>query len=1037
MRIASLYFILLSQICFENAFAQSASSSASPSGQHYFFTNYTVDDGLSNNEVGCIVKDSEGYVWAGTQAGLNRFNGYDFTVYKSIAEDSTTLPSNVINTLLADRGGDLWTGTGQGICRYDKKKNCFKRFYLCSNTGARISSFECHDLLEDSKRTIWAGTGAGLLKYNAERDCFEQALEGLPVSEKNSVTSVTEDDDGTLWMVNYDHLLHYNKDSRAFKEFDNKISDGKFQALKVYRDLTNKDFLWIATWGSGIVHFNKLTGEYAAYKFQPDGLPNLDNIVLDVFHKDKNKLWLATNRGVIAFDEAQKTFEGFITDPINQKTVINGQANYIYRDDEGVIWMGSVGGLCNIHPEKQTFISHPLWITEAINEYYYDEAADKMYAVRIYSNRALVIYDRKQNQATEYKIPDADALRAEPFAVIKDTNGLIWIGTTKGIYTFDEKEKKFSLFDIEKQLHIPDRSVFIRQIVKDSDGNLWFTCFSKGLLRVDPQTKKATAYFHDNKDGKSFPLYAITGITVGTGKTIYMCDDRAGVAEFNYETNATIHYNAKEKKYAALFDATDVAVDRSNRIWVTTRNNGLVCIDKNKNGEAVTYVKDDFGNIIDEQSYLAVDTSGKVWVIASNGIYRFDPSLKSFTQFTVHDGLPVRTLTHPLYPLNNGTFAFHFYKGIFCFDPMKVSKTTKPLNTHITSILINGKAPEYNSTIDRLDTIYLDHTENNLTVDFAATDFAYPSSTLYSYMLEGIDNHWSVPARTRVVNFSQLPPGQFRFHIRAGSGSPEKKIFIRIVPAWWQTALFKWALLIAIALISFFIIRFFISFRYRQQIAKLEQQREIEQVRMRISRDIHDEIGSGLTKIKLMSRNLAKAKEESVMQETSAKISSASDELIQNLGEIVWTVNPANDTLENIFAFVRNYVSKLFEENADIKLTLDFTEPERIPKEVIINPDIKRNLLLILKESLTNIFKHSQATEVLVSMRVDKSKIELQIQDNGKGIATGSHNGFGNGINNMRKRSESVNGLFTFESNDNGTVIRLRIPMTTERKIPT
>lgn len=1026
--IRKLFFNICMLLLVQNTFAQ----------QPYFFTNYTVDDGLSNNSVGCIVKDHEDYLWVGTLAGLNRFNGYDFTAYKSLAGDTTTLPSNVIIDLAVDRNGILWIGTTRGICAYDREKNFFKRFYLLKNDGTRVSAFECHDLFEDSKKNLWAGTEYGLLKYNAQQNCFERYLEGLPVIAQNSVTSIAEDDDGTLWMINYFSLLRYNTDSRAFKEFENRIQgahNARFQGLKVFRDLTDKNFLWITTWGSGLVHFNKQSGEFVSYKFKPNGSPNLDNIVFSVYYHAKNKLWLATDKGIIEFDAAEKTFGGLITDSLNAKAVVNGFTNHIYRDDEGVLWMGTVGGLCNIHPDKQNFMSDPLWMNAPVNGYYFVEAEDKFYGVRIYSNRALVIYDRKQNKEAEYKIPEADKLRAEPFAVIKDNNGLIWIGTTKGIYTFDESQKKFSLFELEKQLHIPDREVYIRQVLKDSSNNLWFTCYSKGMLMVDANTKKVTSWFHNDKDKNSFPLFAITGITKGPGQIIYACDEKLGVVEFDCEKKTFTHFNARDKKYSVLLDAMDIAVDKSDRVWVTTKNNGLVCIDKNR--EAISFVKDDFGNIIDEQSNIAIDDSGRIWFSASHGIYRFDPSLKSFTQFTMQDGLPVRTLGDPFYRLNNGKIAFHFYKGVFCFDPMKVTKTTRPLNTHITSILINGKSPAYNSIIDRLDTIRLKHTENNLTVEYAANNFINPSSTVYSYLIEGADKNWSSAARTRIVNFSQLPPGDFTLHVRAGENSPEKKIFIQIIPAWWQTALFKWALLIVIAAITVLIIRFFISLRYKQKIAQLERQREIEQVRMRISRDIHDEIGSGLTKIKLMSRNLSKTKEERVMKETTAKISSASDELIQNLGEIVWTVNPANDTLENIFAFVRNYVSKLFDENSDIKLQLDFTEPEKIPQGIIISPEIKRNLLLILKESLTNILKHSQAKKVKVSMQAGKSKIELRIQDNGKGITTENQNGFGNGINNMRKRSESVNGLFAFESDGNGTVIQVSIPMSTERKIPT
>jgi len=281
-----------------------------------------------------------------------------------------------------------------------------------------------------------------------------------------------------------------------------------------------------------------------------------------------------------------------------------------------------------------------------------------------------------------------------------------------------------------------------------------------------------------------------------------------------------------------------------------------------------------------------------------------------------------------------------------------------------------------------------------------------------------------------VVSFSQLPPGDSWLRIRAGDNSPEKKVFIQIVPAWWQTKWFKWLVVIAGIAALFFSIRLFFSFRYKQKIAEHERQREIEQVRMRISRDIHDEIGSGLTKIKLMSRNLSKAKEESAMKEATTKISTASDELIKNLGEIVWTINPDNDSLENIFAFTRNYLSKLFEENPEMKLHLDFPEPSDVPRQIFISPDIKRNLLLILKESITNIFKHANATEVNISLLADKSKVELSIRDNGNGIRDENQIGFGNGLKNMRRRAESIKANFVIESSaETGTNVQLLIPL--------
>jgi signal transduction histidine kinase/ligand-binding sensor domain-containing protein len=1009
-------------VCFMVMFAEKIFA------QQHFFSNYTVDEGLSNNAVGCIVKDKDGYIWAGTEGGLNRFNGYDFTVYKSVASDSTTLSSNAVHCLLTDDAGNVWVGTSSGICLFNKKSNAFIRLSIRSPHRAFVSQYATFRLMEDSEKNIWAGVSdMGLVKYDHKQHCFVQAIERMPPLSNNMINGIAEDKDGTLWLLSYKSLLHFNPEKGTIKEFENRISaDFEFQGLNIFKDETDENFLWIATWGSGLVHFNKQNGSSVSYKFHSHGTKNLHNIVFDMNAEEKNILWLATSEGIIVFDTDKKEFEGFVRDSLNTTSPVNGETRCIYKDNEGITWMGSAGGFCNIHPAKQNFVKQPLWLHAPVTEYYIDEPGNKIYGVRIYSDRCLVIYDRKKNIEEKYKIPMADELGAEPFSVVKDNDGLIWIGTTKGIYTFNELQKKFSLFDIEKQLHIPNRSLYVRQALKDSTGNLWFSCYAKGLLMVHASTKKITPWLHDEKNPASFPLYAMTSIAAGRGNTLYICDEQRGAVAFDYGKRSWIHFDARQKKYSVLYDAADIAADRNGCIWVTTRNNGLVCIDKNH--EAAAYLKDDFGNIIDEQNTLAIDDSGKIWFTASNGMYRFNSLVKSFMNFTLKDGLPARTA--PLHHLDSGKIALHVLQGIFCFDPLKVSKTGEPLHVHLTSLSINGKPSAFNSTIDLLDTITLEHTENNLTLEFAATDFAYPSSVLYSYKLEGIDNSWSAPAKTRTVNFSHLAPGNYWLRIRAGENFPDKKIFISIIPAWWQTRWFRWFTAAVVLSILFFSTRYYLSFRYRQKIAALERQREIENIRIRISRDIHDEIGSGLTKIKLMSRNLLKAKEKNAMVETTEKISFASDELIQNLGEIVWTINPANDTLENVFAFVRNYVSKLFDGNSEIKLKLDFTEPDKIPPHIIINPEVKRNFLLILKEALTNIFKHSQATEVTITLHADKSKIEMQINDNGVGFQEERSGAFGNGLKNMRKRAESINAAFTIDKkNHSGTFIKVSIPL--------
>jgi ligand-binding sensor domain-containing protein/two-component sensor histidine kinase len=1001
------------------------------SAQPYFFSNYTGDNGLSNNMVRCMVKDKEGFIWIGTDAGLNRFNGYDFTVYKCLASDTTALPSSQVRHLLVDHTGALWISTMNGICRYDKNKNTFQRMCICTRGGREIFNQQSCELFEDSGQNLWAAIGTyNLIRFNKQDNCFDEVFENNPAVKKSGIISITEDPDSGLWMTGNHNLFQYNPTKKSLYCYENKISSTgePFQAMKVIRDSTDRNYLWIATWGNGLVHFNKRTHEFTCYKFEKNVPKNVGNIIFDAFWFEKNKLWLATNEGIVSFNAEKKTVEGFVRDSISEKPVVNIEALSLYKDDDGIVWIGTVAGLCNIHPLKQNFVDKPLWISPTANRFLYDESNEKIYGLRFYYNRALVIYDTKLNRKTEFKIPKADESGAEPFSLLKDNEGLLWIGTTKGIYRFNEKNKNFSLFDAGKRLGIPERAVYALTALKDSDGNLWFSIYSKGVIKIETGSRKVSAFFHEDADVNSFPLNAIVAMTPGNDHMIYACDEKKGVVKMNCDGKILNWFNAGEKKYEALIGATDIITDADNRVWVTTRANGLVRIDTNLTTTAV--VKDDFGNIIDEQQSLVMDGYGKIWLTGSDAIYRFDPASKSFTQLSIREGLPALSISE-LHKLNNGMIAYRFTKGIFSFDPLKVFKDNSSFAVHLTSLSINGRPPLYNSIIDRMDTIVLSHTENNLAFEFAAIDYVNPSSIMYSYLLEGMGNRWSASSRTRVVNFSMLPPGNYRLHIRAGNRSREKKIFLQIVPAWWQTAWFRILVLFASVAAIIFVVRFFLALRFRQKIVLLERQHEIETIRSRISRDIHDEIGSGLTKIKLMSRNLYKnAGENHGTGDISQKISSASDELIQNLSEIVWTINPANDSFGNVIAFIRNYLLKFFEENPEIKLHLDLPEPSQIQMNRVINPEVKRNLVLILKESVTNIFKHAQATEVFITLHVDASKIELHIRDNGIGTYADRKNEFGNGIKNMSKRAAGIGGQLTVHSPDKeGTTVHLSIPV--------
>lgn len=994
-----------------------------------FFTNYTTENGLSDNSVNCITRDRTGFLWVGTMAGLNRFNGYNFAIYKSIGTDSTTIPSNRINCLHPDSRGRLWVGTFNGAAVYNAKTNDFVRIACRDTNGKKLHDFEVFAIYEDSRNRIFMATnGKGLLLYH-EADSILKPYHKNPLKLfGNSVNSITEIQRGTYVMNTRTSIIRISEYPHLNIVHDlRKPGAGLITLVKTASVQNHPDQVWAATWGKGLMHMDLNTGQYSTYLFEESTPENLTNIVLDIFRFNDSTLWLSTNRGILPFDVNKKSYGKPLRDQYNPVPVVHIQVNMIYKDRDGIIWIGSQWGLSNINPEKQGLSRHLLWKHPGIDLACFDESENKIYGTRFYHHRSLVIYDQITGMKKEYPIPGLDAIRAEPFSLSKDQYGKIWIGTTKGLYSFDEKSGKFTVPDLLLYTGIENSKHYITDITIDQTGNVWFADYGQGLLKYNYPSGHFDTIYTLNNNSVSLTLKYIIRIKYLNGK-LYMLSESKGMIVLDTSTDQFRHYDCSSDKYALLQGAADMDITPDGSIiYISSKNNGLLSI--NSDGHIRSYVKDQTGNIIDEQTELVYGRDHTVWVASNKGLHRFSPDKGTFVHYSAQNGLPDKTIGNTLTVMNDGSIAFIVFKGLYRIVPQELHERSVPLPVHLVSFKINGLPAPFSVFADMQDTLLLQHQENNFTIEFAAINFTNPQNTLYSYMLEGSNNAWSTFSPTRTIQFSDVKPGHYKLRIRTERNEIEKSVAIIIIPAWWQTRWFRYVSIILLLLFGYLVVRYFIAQRFRRRIATLEKQEEIANIRMRISRDIHDEIGSGLTRIKLMSMNLLRQNQNnSFSGELTNKIMEESDELIKNLSEIVWTINPANDTLENILAYMRNYTARFFTNHPQILLTLQFPEPESIPQGVIINPEIKRTLMMIHKEALNNVIRHSGAEHVTVTINANTSHIEMRVADNGKGINENKIPG--NGIINMRKRAEFINALLEIESSPTtGTHVKISIPL--------
>jgi signal transduction histidine kinase len=343
-------------------------------------------------------------------------------------------------------------------------------------------------------------------------------------------------------------------------------------------------------------------------------------------------------------------------------------------------------------------------------------------------------------------------------------------------------------------------------------------------------------------------------------------------------------------------------------------------------------------------------------------------------------------------------------------------------------VSVNGTALERTDIYDTTRTLRLGHLQNTLTIAYAPIQLINAAALRYEVMLQGHDEHWSSNGSARTATYVNLAPGEYTLAIRIAGSSDEAhmlRLRFHIVPAFWQTWWFRLGLVVVLLTGAILLTRYILDLRYRERIAALLREQEVQGVRMRIARDIHDGIGSGLTKITLLGRRIPDDRPDGI----GSRIAEASTELVHELSEIVWTVDPKNDSRSSFIAFVRNTIGRQFDD-LDVRLFSELQVDEE-SSDRPIGPELKRNTTLILKEAVNNALKHAKATEVHIRLHLGPDHLELEVRDNGVGFDSLMRSGSGNGLANFVKRAEAVQGQVEVHSAPGqGTRVVFTAPMT-------
>ena len=428
------------------------------------------------------------------------------------------------------------------------------------------------------------------------------------------------------------------------------------------------------------------------------------------------------------------------------------------------------------------------------------------------------------------------------------------------------------------------------------------------------------------------------------------------------------------------------------------------------------------GPVYNDVQSLMNDRSGNIWFSSFNGLSKVNINSKRVTSYGVKDGVTLESF----YPAScagfkNNFLAFGNSKGFVYFNPDKINEPSTPPDVRITGFRVFNKLLSADSIFQKEDAIHLKYTQNIINIEFSSMSYFYNNNLDYYYMLEGIDKDWVLADERREVNYTYLPGGRYIFKVRSVSkdGVPSKHIttcIIYIKPPFWQTGWFYTLCILFAAGIIYAI--------YRIRIDRLLS---MEKVRTRIARDLHDDMGSTLSTINILS-TMAKSKVANDPVKTSdyiSKISENSSTMMEAMSDIVWSINPQNDSLQKIVARMREFAAGVMEpKNIEYHFTID----EKI-KSMKTGLEERRDLFLIFKEGINNLAKYAQCKNVQIEIKIFKKKLYLRIKDDGKGFDVTSAD-TGNGLNNMQKRAAAMKGKIRIESvPGKGTTLLLEAPI--------
>ncbi|RDB04673.1 sensor histidine kinase [Runella aurantiaca] len=960
------------------------------------FQRYSTHEGLSDNYVFNVVEDRQHFIWAATFQGINRLDGVEVRHYSLLDSSKTDAQPSI--EVIRDYKGGIWATSNANLFKYDPVQDQFKLKLQTKNKEFSANNKKVKQkfaLFNDiPNQCFWIARENGLFRYliNTER------LEPTPIPSFSTPHKIISINSTTLIIATNEEWISYDTRSQKSFRIPKPATEWVIYSTKanhwIYSDENRR--IWEISFQNSQFTRPVLT-EINPERKEIRSIATLPNLT------GTKVLWCGLVTGGLAvLNSENKNAYQLFNAHINQ---LNGfhyrRILNIYQDSTHNIWLSTDQGLYRANPtkfqiQKELFpffrklnISRVRQIVQHPSEPHLQWIAN--------SNYGLILYDKvHQKIIKSFEMPGSGITQIK-----YDRQGRLWVLSAKKLTIIDPQLRIKTI----QTAHLkPD--LLCWRIIFDRYDNAWIGS-EIGLLKVAFPTKKITVYTPVITDPQSISHAFVYDLKWLNNQKIALAT-RNGVDIFDTNTEkVTEKIGARQNVFALDIDSTQT-------MWVAFSNEFL----KISNHQVVKSWKS-YGNnrTLRFKNGLAVDKSGKLWMNTNDGLLNFDPITENFQLFTENDGLISNYFYGFIYE-NNGNLYLNHEEGVNYFDPLQAHITPKIYETLLTdfSLLDERQAIDFHNLQNPFK---VNFDQNIITFRYAVVEFDHPEKITFRYQLEGFDKGWKNGHTRRDVSYTNLSGGHYTFKVQAlrtdgnvASNIAEFQIFVTTpyYRSWWFFGL------LFCGITSFF----YGLYRYR-----LKQILRLHHLRNSISRDLHDEVGSTLSSITMLSESAKKSIDidEAQTRKFMESITKNAQKVLENMDDIVWAINPKDDSLESIVLRIKEYAYTIT-ETKDIHLSFDID-----PRLQKLKAPMKtrRNLYLILKESINNAVKHSGCNELKIVLKIEKKALNMIIKDNGQGFDPLKPS-LRNGLENMRQRAEELGGKIRIDAQKNkGTAIYIEL----------